>query len=360
MNKGVLAAGLIVGIVLVALVIRVKFYFDPPTDNFTSRYQEILSEQITAPDFLDPADTSNTNTVTTVTVTPTVQSTAGYQAADTIDLGTGIPIATTQQSEQVIVVVLEGSELIARQYDANWVSVATHTLATDVDLVNGQPPLGAIAVSTDGYQFVYSQLVDDEVTMQILKLDSDFAVQSTTTIRAESTVLALSDSYLWLYNSAGQLQTYSLTDQSLLMQQALAPAPCTFIIDQTDAVAAAVDVDTLVLTKLKATVGVETIVSAAVPDLQSCIGAARDQQQLALLAKQAGQTTLQIFNDTVTEMDPSLTVPNAMLYPQVGWQDTNLWLLYSTSEVLGDYQLHVANFAPAVVAPLDVTAEYTN
>ncbi len=361
MNKGVLAAGLIVGIVLVALIIRVQFYFNPPVDNFTNRLQQVIDAQSQLPDFLD--DTSlKTTTISTTEVTPVLQTTGRYHLETTKSLGDGIAIASATQMDQVMVVVLRGSDLYLQLYDTDWLLLSEHLVIQSVDLVNGEPPLATLV--TDGeqeqYYIAYTQYVSDQVTIQLVTLDHAFNVTETTSITATPVVMAASSEYLWLYNTANQLQTYSLAGRNLLAQQSLEVGPCQFIIDQNNAVAVAAQSNTLLLNKFNATATMDTAIAVQLEGMQNCLAAARHDEYMMVLGQENGQNVLHVFNDTITTVDPTIDAPATILYPQLGWQGDAAWLIYSTSEVLGDYQLQVASYFPAVAEPLDAAAEYTN
>ena len=58
-RKGVIAFGFLIGVAIVAGILRIKFYFDPPEDNFTNRNLVLL----------DDSDDSTELAVETVTAT---------------------------------------------------------------------------------------------------------------------------------------------------------------------------------------------------------------------------------------------------------------------------------------------------
>src|SRR3989338_4035516 len=115
-RKGVIAFGFLVGVAIVAGMLRVKFYFDPPENNFSTEVADLFI----------PVEETEIVTTETLTATPQVVETVQYVIAQQYDLGDGIVLAVLTTADQIWTIQLQGSELVSQAYDLAWVRSEEH------------------------------------------------------------------------------------------------------------------------------------------------------------------------------------------------------------------------------------------
>lgn len=344
-NKSVVAAGLVVGVAAVAGILKLKFYYYPPEDHFTASIDALLDRQATLLD--EATDTFSTATkpaVTSTAVTTVQDDHAIYAVIGTnVDLAVGVPLAVLSQADEVLVASLRGSNLYLLAYDASWQlrDGGEYLLQTDIALVQGQPPVAVLTATATGYRVIIQTATD----VRLITLDQQFAVQHIGSIIAQPQVAAATAETLWLYNRTGHLQIYDLNPTTLLAEQAMDPVVCSLIAGQTSVVAVQSNLaNQLTFTKLN-TVGSESAVVATLPSkltsLGNCSASARTAGLLALLQ----DSSIILLSEDLTTQYPSMVLPAGGLFTQLGFSEQALWVLYSTSETLGEYTMHVASYA---------------
>lgn len=348
-----IALGLLVGVALVAGIMRVKFYFDPPEDNFTNRSNELISAVTEV-------------AMDTVVATPQLVTTVKYNLTQQYDLGDGIILDMTASSDQIWTVQLQGSELVVQAYDQTWVPVADsrHVLQTGVQLIAGRLPHVRLAIHDQAYSLVQGVAESDTVYDVILRrYNHDWIEQSSTVLRNDLSVIEdvkvhLIDQGIWLVVSGGTIELYTYsgileTSQDILID---GMGVCDVIPDQTNLVLVLEGSTTITLQKQTKFGEVMQAVSFPRPNsLVGCLETMRDDEQLII---QLGDSLVP-YSDNLLEQYEPIIIQSNQFFPQVILGEDNLWLAYSTSSTLGQYAMHVTTYA-VVVTPPDATTEYTN
>lgn len=358
-NKGVIALGFLVGVAIVAGILRIKFYFDPPEDRFTNQVDQILTNALTEPVIV--ADTIETTTVDTVNqtmVTPMMQMVTPYQLSATVHLGDGLLLSLLPETDGAIGVLLRGTELLVQRYDAAWQLLpdSTKSIQQDVQLISGAPPVAKLFAVDDGYRLVLTQGNNDTQAVLLLSLAADGTVQSTVTLLSglsalEGIITTVTTDAVWVYVAGGQLHRFSLSDSSVQMIQefSLVDATvgvCALMPDGTDIMIVSESATELVFNK-ETEFGV-LLQSVAVPrpdSLVGCTGVVRYQDQLVVQLLDR----LVPYNDNLTNQYPAIRFTGSELYPFTVLSNTGLWLAYSTSSTLGAYTIQVQEYVTPVV-----------
>ncbi len=357
-NKGVIALGFLVGVAIVAGILRIKFYFNPPEDRFTNRVNEILTTALTEPVVIaDTAATATVDTVETTTVTPSIQTVTPYQLIATVNLGDGLLLSLLPETDGAIGVLLRGTELIMQRYDAAWQLVpdSAQTIQSDVQLIAGAPPIAKLFPTVDnGYYLVLTQGQSDIQNVLMFRLAEDGTIQSTVTLLSGLSALAgiittVTTDAVWVYVAGGQLYRFAITDGSLQAMQELdsvGASVCALIPDETDLIVVSERLNELVFDK-QTEFGVTTQ-SVAIPrpdPLVGCEDVTRQQEQLVLQL----QDRIVPYSDNLADQYPDMRFTGSELYPLTVLSNTGLWLAYSTSSTLGEYTIQVQEYVTPVV-----------
>lgn len=347
-NRGVIALGFLVGVAVVAGILRIKFYFNPPEDRFTNRVDQILANALTEPVTVE--DTAVVASLDTTQVVPTVQTTTPYQIGATAGLGEGILLALLPETTGAMAVILRGSELVVQRYDTTWQVVAdsTQVMQQDVQLIAGAPPVAKLFAVDDGYRLVLTQGSNDTQAVVLLSLAADGTVQSSVTLLSglsvlEGIITTVTSNAVWVYVAGGQLNRFALSDGSVQVIQefSLVDATvgvCALIPDGADIMIVSESATELVFNK-QTEFGVP-LQSVAIPrpdSLVGCAGVVRYQDQLVVQLLDR----LVPYNDNLTNQYPAIRFTGNELYPLTVLSDTGLWLVSSTSSTLGQYSMQV-------------------
>lgn len=353
-NKGVIALGFLVGVAIVAGILRIKFYFDPPADRFTNRVNQIVTTALTEPVTVE--DTAVVASLDTAQVVPVLQTTTPYQVDATADLGEGILLALLPETTGAVAVILRGSELLVQRYDTAWQVVAdsTQVIQQDVQLIAGAPPVAKLFAVDDGYRLVLTQGNNDTQAVLLLSLAADGTVQSTATLLSglsalEGIITTVTSNAVWVYVAGGQLSRFALSDGSIQATQELdlvGAGVCALMPDGTDIMVVSERLTELVFAK-QTEFGVP-LQSVAIPrpdSLVGCAGVVRYQDQLVVQLLDR----LVPYNDNLTHQYPVIRFTGSELYPFTILSNTGLWLAYSTSSTLGEYTIQVQEYVTPVV-----------
>lgn len=345
-NRGVIALGFLVGVAVVAGILRIKFYFNPPEDHFTNRVDQILANALTAPVTVE--DTAVVASLDTTQVVPVLQTTTPYQIGAAADLGEGIMLALLPDTAGALAVVLRGSELIVQRYDGTWQVPAdsTQVIQQDVQLIAGAPPVAKLFAVDDGYRLVLTQGDNDTQAVLLLSLAHDGTVQATTTLLSGLSVLAgiittVTSNAVWVYVAGDPLHRFALSDGSIQATQALdlvGAGVCALIPDETDIMVVSERLTELVFAK-QTEFGVP-LQSVAVPrpdSLVGCDNVVRQQDQLVVQLIDR----LVPYSDNLAYQYPAIRFTGNELYPLTVLSDTGLWLVSSTSSTLGQYAMQI-------------------
>lgn len=360
-RKGVVALGMLAGVAIVAGMLRIKFYFDPPEDRFTNRSNELISA-VTDPEIIvaDPV------AVDTVAVTPQLAATVQYNLTKQDDLGDGILLDVLATTDRLVTIQLQGGELVTQGYDLDWQPLADsrHVLQTNVQLIAGLPPQVQLAQTATGYSLVQSVAQSETVYDIVLhSYANDWSEQSTTVLQDDLAVLEdvtirLADNSIWLLVSGEDLIQYTLQG-ALLATQAIviaATSVCDVIPDQSDVVVVLESSTTMTLQKQTQFGEVKQAVSFPRPNnLVGCLAVLRQNEQLVVQLPDS----LVPYADNLSEQYEPVAIQSNQFFPQVTLGEAKLWLAYSTSSTLGQYAMHVTTYVASVTPP-DVTTEYTN
>lgn len=354
-NRGVIALGFLVGVAVVAGILRLKFYFNPPEDRFTNRVDQILSNALTVPVVSEEPATTTSNQIT---VAPTVQTTTPYQVGSTANLGEGILLALLPETSGALAVLLRGSELIVQRYDTAWqvVTDSTQVMQQDVQLIAGAPPVVKLFAVDDGYRLVLTQGNNDTQAVLLLSLGYDDTVQSTATLLSglsalEGIITTVTSNAVWVYVAGGQLHRFALSDGSVqaIQEFSLVDASvgvCALIPDGTDLMIVSESATELVFNK-QTEFGVP-LQSVAIPrpdSLVGCTGVVRYQDQLVIQLLDR----LVPYSDNLTNQYSAIRFTGSALYPLTVLSETGLWLVSSTSSTLGQYSMQIQTYTTPVV-----------
>lgn len=346
-NRGVIALGFLVGVAVVAGILRIKFYFNPPQDRFTNRVDQILTNALIVPVVSEEPATTTSNQIT---VTPTVQTTTPYQVGATAGLGEGILLALLPETSGALAVLLRGSELIVQRYDTAWqvVTDSTQVMQQNVQLIAGAPPVAKLFAVDDGYRLVLTQGNNDTQAVLLLSLAHDGTVQSTATLLAglsalEGIITTVTSNAVWVYVASGQLHRFALSDGSVqaIQEFSLVDASvgvCALVPDGTDLMIVSESAKELVFNK-QTEFGV-LLQSVAIPrpdSLVGCDNVVRQQDQLVIQLIDR----LVPYSDNLAYQYSSIRFTGNELYPLTVLSDTGLWLASSGSTVLGQYTMQV-------------------
>lgn len=364
-RKGIIALGFLVGVAIVAGILRIKFYFDPPQDNFNMNISNFLAE--------DAETTAATDTtVATLTATPQAVDTIQYTLAQQYDLGDGIVLDGVVTADKIWTIQLQGSELAVQAYDLTWQPVvdSRHVVQTDVQLVAGLPPQAVLNVSATSATVVQTLAQGEGLYDVVLRrYDTDWVEQTVVVLHddlsiMEGIALRMTDAGLWLLLNAETIEFYTLTGILVTTQDVVIDATgvCDLIPDQADVVLVLESSTTMTLQK-RTQFG-EPVQAVTIPrpnSLVGCEGAFRDDEQLII---QLGDSLVP-YADNLSEQYQPIPVLSTQLFPRIQLSDQQVWILYSTSATLGNYQMHVQVYNrtvtdPGVEAPLDATTEYIN
>lgn len=351
-SKGIVALGFIVGVALVAGVLRFKFYLDPPEDRFTNRINTILanmaiqnmpleSDAVAAPANIFP-------------VTPVVSDAVHYNLSAQYDLGEGIVLDVLVQPEQLLVVLLQGSDLIVQAYDLSWQPIpdSRRVLRSAVQLIGGMPPRAGLVQTTTGYRLVETVAQSDQTYNLVLRHYAlDWVEQSSVDLQVglsvlESSLIRLADDAIWILFNGQELMHYG-ADGGLIANQTVTlegMTVCDVILDQTDVVLALESANEILLQKQNQFGVVQQTVALPRPDSGvACVSVQRYQEQFIV----------QLFDRVVPYTDDlsvqyaALDVASTQFWPQITLGEDQFWLNYSTSTTLGQYTAQVITYAPA-------------
>ncbi|EKD78839.1 MAG: hypothetical protein ACD_41C00251G0002 [uncultured bacterium] len=361
-RKGVIAFGFLIGVAIVAGILRIKFYFDPPEDNFTNRNLVLL----------DDSDDSTELAVETVTATPQLVTTAQYTLTQQSDLGDGIIRAILETTDQVITVQLQGSELVMQPYDLSWQPLADgrRVLQTDVQLIAGLPPQVVLAKTGSGYTLGQTVAQSDSVYAVVLRTYStDWVEQSSVTLQdnlpsSGQVVISLTTDGIWMLLNNQTVQFYGPTG-TLSSTQDLTSTDttvCDLIPDQGDIVMVMKSNTGLILQKQdRYGKKIQTVTLPQIDTALECLAVYRSGEQFVI------QLVDQLipYTDNLSEQYETIAVRSNQLFPQVMLQENSIWLLYSSSSTLGQYTMHAERYDQPVtdsvtVTPPDATTEYIN
>lgn len=345
-RKGVIALGFLVGVVLVAGILKIKFYFDPPEDRFTNRSNELINT-VTETEVI----VADQVAMDTVVVTPQLVTTVQYNLAQQYDLGDGILLDVLVITDRIVTLQLNGSELITQSYDLQWQSIvdSRQVLQTNVQLIAGLPPQVRLAQAATGYILVQSVAQSDSVYDIVLRsYATDWSEQSTTVLQDDLAVLEdatirLADNSIWLLMSGEDLIQYTLQG-ALLATQEIAideTTVCDVIPDQSDVVVVLESSTTMTLQKQTQFGAVKQAVTFPRPNnLVGCLTVLRQNEQLVVQL----QDSLVPYADNLSEQYEPIIIQANQFFPQVTLGEDKLWLAYSTSSTLGQYAMHVQEY----------------
>ncbi len=357
-NKTAVAGGMVVGMIIVAGILQVKFYFNPPKDNFDNEIDFLLDRQMALlADSIDDAPFADS--VDALSVTPTESSQPIYGDFQTITLSTGIPLASLTETAGVSSVVLRGNQLLLMQYDQQWQvrPDGEHVLMTEISLVNGKAPLASLTSTPNGYQLLITQPTAVGTIVKVISIDEQFAVTTTNSLAVDPVVMAATGNTLWSYTVDAKLQIYSIAEGTLVAEQTNTLVPCNLITDGDSVIVLSAQSDQLLFSKISAVGETRSKIIVSAAGITSCVVSGRLNQHLAVVLP----NTIQLFNDNLTVSYPAVDLPTNALFPLIGFSGEQLWVMYSTSETLGEYQFHVAMYDPlAVVTQPDAANVYTN
>ncbi|MBI4407350.1 MAG: hypothetical protein HY565_02505 [Candidatus Kerfeldbacteria bacterium] len=356
-SKGVIALGFLVGVAVVAGILRIKFYFNPPEDRFTNRVNEILTTALTEPVVVE--DEPATVVSNTAKVVPTVQTSAAYVSGVTTNLGEGILLSLLPESAGASAVVLRGSELMLQRYDSTWQLIpdSVQTIQSDVQLIAGSPPIAKLFSATDGYYLVLTQGQTDTQSVLLLQLATDGTVQTDTTLLTNLSPLVeiittVTSNAVWVSVADGSLYRFALTDGSLQAMEEFSWVDarvrvCALIPDETNLIVVSENATELVFAK-QTEFGVNTqSVSIPRPDLLvACDQIVRQQERLVIQL----QDRIVPYSDNLSDQYPELRLTGSELYPFAVLSSTGLWLASSTSSTLGQYTMQVQEYVTPVAA----------
>lgn len=357
-NKTAVAGGLLVGVILLAGILQLRFKFDPPEDNFDEQMDYLVDRQFKLMgQLMDQAPTELVGNQT-ITVTPTVSTAPLYGEARTLELTSGIPLAFTTKDEYTAVLILRGNQLWLNEYNATWeLQGEEHLIQEQVSLLNSKPPVAILQWSADGYRILVTQPTAAGTVVNVASVDANWQVTNLNAIPTDPQVLAASTDTLWSYTMDNQLQVFSINEVQLIAQPKLDVAACAMLRDLDSVIVTGVLNGALYFTKVDALGSLEPTAVAAVAETDYCLTVARQQAHVAV----TNSEQITVLDDNLSTVYPAIDLPANILFPQTGFTGEELWTLYSTSETLGEYQLSVVTYDPlATVVQPDATNEYTN
>ncbi|MFA6475608.1 MAG: hypothetical protein WCV88_05440 [Patescibacteria group bacterium] len=313
-NKSVVAAGFLVGIIVVTIILRVRFYFYPPQDRLTDQFTNLVAVTVPTEDIipdLKPVDTKQ----------------ALYNSDPIItDLTTGLPLASATQSGQVFILLLRGSDLVI------WSEQSEQVLHDNITLVNGQPPVASLTVTANGFVLVVDRLVE--------RYDTVWQLRDSLTLPVSPRLVVANDDTVWFY-TADSLMTVALPTGTVLAQQIIIDKlPCALVLDNTDVVTIQTSDTNTTFTKLNNLGVAQPAIVAQLTLPDSCQSAVRAGKLVALVFAQQ----ISLLDDNLVAQYVPITLTPNMIAPQVLIQDDGLSVIYSTSETLGNYTTHLAKY----------------
>lgn len=362
-----MAAGLLVGIVIVTALLRLKFYFTPPKDgtasSLTSYFSGAVLSSIKPPpdsiiDLANVAEDATTTKPATLAATPTSSIQTVLTLDTTHDLVTGIAPQLVAVADHYLLGFLVGQRYVIKAYDVNWQPLSTGdtTLTDDISLINGALPVTALHSTTEGLYLLYTKALSDDpehmavyvkhydaanpgVVQATYTLLSDVAVDDTLTAALGDDVAAMAittpatnTTHLKLFSLAGQLLAEpTLTDVGTI--RALLP-------DQAAVIVVSTLPNTVRFTKFSNLGVLQQTVNLTLPEADQVLAVQRLGDLLALRTASA----LMLLSDNLQTRYPAIPLTPDQLYPYVLVYDQHVLLLYNTATSLTDYTIHSVDF----------------
>ncbi len=391
-NRAAVAGGLLVGIITVTVLLRAKFYFDPPPAGAVPPITQYLSDSLIAS--IEPPFSTNTNLIDlegipsdsnqlapTISVTPTLNTAAALTAGAKYDLVTGLQPTVVRFGDNYLLGFLSEQRYVVKVYDPAWQPLAADdiTLTDDLKLIAGQLPLTKLAVIGDKLMLLYTRPREDDVTKLEMRLKQftapgEMASELTLLNNLPSTAasaVALNETMIAVIQSplaaAPELKLFSINGQllaTLTLSQlnnirALIPDQTGVIVVSTQAVTSTTAASSTTTAKPSATVTftkisrlgkIEQTVNVNLPEATAVIKVDRINNLIALHT--ASEIILLAKN--LQERFPSISLNPEQLQPQLTALDSQIILTFTTATSLTDYLIH------AVVQLPDAATDYIN
>lgn len=377
-NRTALAAGLLVGIILVTILFRIKFYLHPPADGPVTAPIAYLSGALVSsiePPF-DTSDTTSTSASVTepsstdqgvIEVTPTAAAQSVFTATATHDLVTGVAPTSVQFGDHYLLGFLFEQRYVVKAYNAAWQPLQDDdtTLADDLKLINGAWPLTALAAVNNELYFLYVRPVDASASAEsgstvelrlkqfanstefnptelkheqtlltnLLPTEKIIAAVGTDMITVSRTTAESAPPTLSIFSLAGQLLTeFSLSDRGTI--RALIPDNNAVIVVSTES-------DHVLFTKVSRLGEILQTVQVALPEAETVVSAKRIGDFIAVQT----ETAVILFSNNLLKRYPALVFSSDQLYPTLAGNNEQLMVPYNTATSLTDYTMHVTLYA---------------
>lgn len=359
-NRGVLAAGLLVGVICVTILLRVKFYFSPPTTGpvspITGYFSTAVLDAIEPPEDLVSADTPTlitpTTEVTGQIVQPTVVATSALQTPVRHDLPNGITPQLVVLPDKYLVGFLTDQRYVVQMYSADWQALDEPELllTDDLGLIQGTIPFTFLTAVNDQLYLLYAKQQTDGVALiakqyslsgelqNTYTLISGLATQDNLTATVGAEVMALatttdSVTTLKIFSTAGELLTERVFD---------AQGKIVGLIPDQDAVIIVTTLpQTVRFTKLSHLGIVQQTANAAVPEAEEILAVTR----LGNLITLRTATALISLADNLSQRYPDILLKAEHLYPSITAYEQQFFLSYNTATSVTDYAIHVMEYS---------------
>ena len=365
-NRGRVAIVLGVIVLVMAIILRVRWQYNPPaTDENISLidvFQYSLTESL-EPEELETTAIANT-VLTTLTgevmsVTPDSTQQVTYTPGPPAPLMAGLQPTVLASADGFDVGFLFGERYLVKHYDAAWQpSEGDVTLAEGLRIIDGQLPFTHFSATATGFILLYATTNEHGTVDLHAKQFSDFS-----TVSSENTLLtdlpsattitaAVADTGIAVLlsevNQSSRLQTYTLAgvrfSEVNLSQFVSAQA----VVGDSDAwIVFGQDTAGLHIEKLSAIGEVSQTVNVTVAEAAAGTAPLNNVVRSGEYLVVVLADRLLVLADNLSTIYGEYVITAEQLHHQVTIKDNQLWLTYDTPISLTEYQIHTLTWSLA-------------
>lgn len=359
------------GLVLaMAIVLRIRWQYDPPVTNGNYYLFDVLQAGIVER-FAPPAEISDGTSVDiatisaasqAITVTPDDQNQLSYVLPSTTALVTGVQPNVLAIPSGYVVGFLFADRYVLKQYDKNWQPQPDDiTIASNMQLINGRLPLTKLGYTGSEFVFVYTDQIGDDTIGVFIKRFTDLTAAPQTAalmvnLSAEAYVQAditssgmailvsesTTASRLLTFNAAGQLLAEVPLDRFGAARSVVGDNEFWLVFGQTE--------QGLYIEKFSALGSLQQAVSVNLPVAASAaatlVDVVRSGKYIALLFSNFGV----VLADNLSVIYGRFNIASDQLYPNIMFTDEQLYFTYNTALTLTDYQIQTTNWPLATTS----------
>lgn len=369
-NRNRLALVLGVLVIAMAIVLRIRWQYYPPTTDENIYLFDVLQTSLVeglVPPEVDKSNTQLDSAVlsaadSVITVTPSDQTQLSYAQPPAIALVTGVQPNVLTIPSGYVVGFLFGDRYVLKQYDNNWQPQAGETtIANNMQLINGRLPSTELGYTGSEFVFVYTDHVGDGTAGVFIKRFADLtAIPQTTALIADLSDNAIVQaavtsngiailvseptvvSRLFTFNAFGQPLAEMPLDRFDAARSVVGDNEAWLVFGQTD--------QGMYIEKFSVLGSLQQAVSVDLPAAASAAASLIDVEwsgeYIALLFSNSGL----VLADNLSVIYGRFSIASDQLYPHIMLADEQLFFTYNTPLSLTDYQIQTTNWPLAAAA----------